>query len=110
MQPGAGYAPHVDCHDVAIVVLSGQIETLGEVVKPHGVIFYAAGQPHGLRNAGEEPAEYLVFEFHAASASATRRKPPVRRKTAREHAVALLARLGLLETARRARDMLRRRN
>ena len=53
MQPGAGYAPHVDAYDVAIVVLSGQVETLDQIVKPHGVIYYSAGQPHGLRNIGE---------------------------------------------------------
>ena len=108
MQPGAGYAPHIDAHDVAIVVLSGQVETLGQIVKPHGVIFYAAGQPHGLRNIGAEPAEYLVFEFHAAKLSSSSRKRPIERKTARQRAVAIIARLGLLETARRARRKLRK--
>jgi quercetin dioxygenase-like cupin family protein len=110
LQPGAGYAPHIDAHDVAILVLSGEVETLDATAKPHGVIYYSAGQAHGLRNAGKEPAEYLVFEFHAAGASATRRKPPVKRKTARERAVSMLSGLGLLETARRARDLLRRKN
>ena len=35
MQPGAGYAPHIDDYDVAIVVLSGQVQTLGQIVEPH---------------------------------------------------------------------------
>ena len=108
MQPGAGYAPHIDAYDVAIVVLSGQVETLGQIVKPHGVIYYAAGQPHGLRNIGEEPAEYLVFEFHAAKVSSSSRKRPLKRKTARQRAADILSRLGLLETARRARHKLRK--
>jgi quercetin dioxygenase-like cupin family protein len=64
LQPGAGYDPHVDAHDVAIVVLEGTLETLGERVGPNSVVFYAAGEPHGMRNVGDAPAVYLVFEFH----------------------------------------------
>jgi mannose-6-phosphate isomerase-like protein (cupin superfamily) len=80
IQPGAGYAAHRDAHDVAIIVLSGQVETFeqepeGEpagsrLLGPHGVAYYGAGQPHGLRNPGSEPARYLVFEFHAPAAGA----------------------------------------
>ncbi|HET7446590.1 MAG TPA: hypothetical protein VFJ49_01495 [Methyloceanibacter sp.] len=44
LQPGAGYAPHQDGHDVAIVVLDGTVETMGRVVEPYGVVFYAAGE------------------------------------------------------------------
>ena len=65
LSPKAGYAPHVDNHDVVIVVLKGQVETLGQRVSPYDVIFYAAGEPHGMLNPGEEVAKYLVFEFHA---------------------------------------------
>jgi hypothetical protein len=64
MQPGAGYPSHTDEHEVAIVVFSGTVETLGKTVGPGGSIYYAAGQPHGMRNIGNEPARYLVFEFH----------------------------------------------
>jgi len=63
---GAGYEPHCDPYDVAFVVLEGEIETLGEPVGPHGVIFYRAGEPHGMRNPGETTARYLVFEFHGS--------------------------------------------
>jgi quercetin dioxygenase-like cupin family protein len=66
LAPGAGYAPHVDAYDVAILMLSGRVETLGQEVSPHGVIYYAAGEKHGMRNIGEEPAHYLVFEFQAS--------------------------------------------
>lgn len=65
LQPGAGYAPHVDEYDVAIVVLSGKVETLGKIVQPQSFTYYAAGEPHGIKNVGNEPARYLVFEFHA---------------------------------------------
>jgi oxalate decarboxylase/phosphoglucose isomerase-like protein (cupin superfamily) len=65
LQPGGGYAPHDDEYDVAIVILAGRVETVGRVIEPLGVVFYAAGEPHGMKNIGDVPARYLVFEFHA---------------------------------------------
>lgn len=67
LEPGGGYEPHVDAYDVAILLLSGRVETLGQEVGPHGVIYYSEGQKHGIRNIGAEPAHYLVFEFHPAA-------------------------------------------
>ena len=64
LAPGAGYEVHADPYDVAIMLLEGEVETLGQRVQPHGVILYAAGEPHGMRNPGSTPARYLVFEFH----------------------------------------------
>ncbi len=64
LHPGCGYPPHADAHDVAIVTLAGEVETLGRRVPPHSAIFYAAGEPHGMANPGGSPAVYLVFEFH----------------------------------------------
>jgi len=61
---GSGYEPHADAHDVAIVVLQGEVETLGRRVRPHGLVYYAGGEPHGIRNPGAHPARYVVFEFH----------------------------------------------
>jgi MoaA/NifB/PqqE/SkfB family radical SAM enzyme/quercetin dioxygenase-like cupin family protein len=66
---GAGYDPHSDPYDVAIIVLEGEVETLGKRVGPHGVIFYAAGEPHGMRNPGTAVARYIVFEFHKQESS-----------------------------------------
>jgi hypothetical protein len=31
------------------------------------VIYFAAGEKHGMRNVGSEPARYLVFEFHPSA-------------------------------------------
>ncbi|MGH6892009.1 MAG: cupin domain-containing protein, partial [Dongiaceae bacterium] len=70
LQPGAGYDPHVDAYDVAILLLSGEVETLGERVTPIGIIYYSAGELHGMRNVGNVPAVYLVFEFHSPAAVA----------------------------------------
>ena len=43
----------------------GKVETLGRTVEGCALIYYAAGEAHGMRNVGEQPARYLVFEFHA---------------------------------------------
>ena len=64
LMPGAGYEPHADRYHVSIVVLEGEVETIGQRVGPYGVIFYAAGKPHGMRNPGDAVAKYIVFEFH----------------------------------------------
>lgn len=64
LQPGAGYPPHSDAYDVAILTLSGTVETLGRQIRPYSVIFYAAGEPHGMKNADTIPARYIVIEFH----------------------------------------------
>ena len=64
LEPGSGYEPHVDAYDVAIVLLDGEVETIGGRVTPHDVVFYRAGEAHGMRCLGDAPARYLVFEFH----------------------------------------------
>lgn len=64
LTPGAGYDPHIDPYDVVIIVLEGEVETIGVRVGPYGVIFYKAGDPHGIFNPGSRIAKYLVFEFH----------------------------------------------
>ena len=75
LEPGAGYAPHVDPYDVAILVQSGMVKTLGWEAGPGSLIYYSAGELHGMRNAGDEPAHYIVFEFHGAPLSVTRPAP-----------------------------------
>jgi len=64
LMPGAGYESHADRYDVSIVVLEGEVETIGQRVGPYGVILYAAGKSHGMRNPGDAVAKYIVFEFH----------------------------------------------
>jgi len=39
------------------------------------VIFYPAGQAHGMTNPGAAPARYVVFEFHGDAAHVTDSKP-----------------------------------
>ena len=73
LQPAAGYPEHADKYDVAIIVFSGTVQTLGKTVGPGGSIYYAAGQRHGMRNVGKDPAKYLVFEFHGPRGRTPRR-------------------------------------
>ena len=61
--PGVGYAEHADRYDVAIVLISGVIETLGETVAAPALLYHPAGQLHGMRSVGPEAARYLVFEL-----------------------------------------------
>lgn len=70
LEPGAGYDAHADPYDVGIVALSGTLETLGRRVEAPAVVFYSGGEPHGMRNVGETPAGYVVFEFHREDADA----------------------------------------
>ena len=95
LEPGAGYSPHPDPYDVAILVLEGTLETLGRRVGRHGVVFYAAGETHGMANVGPTPASYLVFEFHGGNYAPDfrpkRRRPLYRRVASR--ALKRLARL-----------------
>lgn len=65
LKPGAGYDPHADGYDVAIVLLAGSIEIGGETLRHRGVAYYSAGEMHGMHNPGQETATYLVFEFEA---------------------------------------------
>jgi len=69
LQPGAGYDPHGDDYDVAMVLLSGVVETVGYRVEAPSAIFYAAHRPHGIKNTGTVPAQYIVFEFHNQATS-----------------------------------------
>lgn len=64
LMPGAGYDPQEDDMDIAMVLVRGRVETLGERVEAPAMFFYPAGHPHGLQNVGDEPAQYVVFEFH----------------------------------------------
>ena len=75
LKPGAGYEPHADSHDVVMIIMEGEVETLKQPVEPFGAIFYRGGEPHGMKNRGESDARYLVFEFHGSQIPMTERWP-----------------------------------
>ena len=64
LEPGGGYPEHSDAHEVVMIMLKGECHTLGKLIKPHDIVYYAAGKPHGIKNVGQDIAVYLVFEFH----------------------------------------------
>ena len=64
VDPDGGYKAHRDPYDIALVLLSGCIETLDTRINPFGVAYYGANELHGLRGVGTDTARYLVFEFH----------------------------------------------
>jgi hypothetical protein len=70
LDPGAGYDAHADPYDVGILALTGTLETLGTRVEAPAVVFYSGGELHGMRNVGNEPARYVVFEFHREDSAA----------------------------------------
>ena len=59
-----GYDAHTDAYDVAIVLLRGKVRSSDRTVTAPAVLFHPAGESHGLRNIGNQPARYIVFEFH----------------------------------------------
>jgi hypothetical protein len=107
LQPGAGYEPHADAYDVCIVVLEGTIETLGERVGPSSIVYCCAGELHGMRNAGDVPALYLVYEFHGRHAN--REQPSIQPGGSRVWRVARNPRLWRPAICHVARRLRRRR-
>jgi len=66
LKPGGGYDPHADAYDVALILLSGVVETLDRQVGSPSVVFYSANRAHGIRNTGTATARYLILEFHGS--------------------------------------------
>lgn len=65
-----GVSPeHVDPHDVLMLTVDGEIETMGERVEPENLVFHPAGVPHSIRNVGEGPSRYLVIELQGRGGS-----------------------------------------
>lgn len=64
LAPGAGYEPHADSHDVLVLVLDGEVETLERRLTPYHFAYSPAGELHGMRNPTDRPARYLVIEHH----------------------------------------------
>jgi mannose-6-phosphate isomerase-like protein (cupin superfamily) len=73
LAPGAGYEPHTDRYDVALILLRGTVRTLERDLIPYDLAFFPAGTAHGMFNPSSSPAEYLVLEFHGRRSSFIRR-------------------------------------
>jgi uncharacterized cupin superfamily protein len=64
IEPGAGYDAHRDSHDVAIFLIEGEIQVLGNKVPAPALVFLPAGCLHDMKSVGTQTAKYLVWEFH----------------------------------------------
>jgi hypothetical protein len=67
IEPGAGYDAHRDSHDVAIFLIQGEIQVLGDKIPAPAVVFLPGGCLHDMRSVGTETAKYLVWEFHKSA-------------------------------------------
>jgi uncharacterized cupin superfamily protein len=63
LNPGQGYSSHADKHDVCIVVLDGEVVSNGRTYPAGSCLFHPGGWKHGLRNASDKAAQYLVIEL-----------------------------------------------
>lgn len=68
LEPGkAPHAPHRHGHEELLIIKEGNVEALidgqWKPAGPGSIIFFAANQLHGLRNAGSIPAVYHVVAF-----------------------------------------------
>ncbi len=73
LQPGQDpHPPHQHPEEELYIIKEGTVEVLinGErkQIGPGSVIFAAANQPHGIRNAGPTPATYHVIKWSSAGA------------------------------------------
>ena len=59
----AGYEYHKDHYDILMVLFEGSIEIVNRQVSAPSIIFFASGFPHNIKNPGNVPAKYIVFEM-----------------------------------------------
>lgn len=74
LNPGqASHAPHQHPAEEIIIVKEGTVESLvnGETkrVGPGSIVFQASNQMHAIRNVGDVPATYHVFQWKSPNSS-----------------------------------------
>ncbi len=80
LNPGkASHLPHTHPQEEMIILREGTLEVFvnGTTQKagPGSVIFFASGNPHAVRNVGDKPALYTVFNFTTAATLALKGQP-----------------------------------
>jgi mannose-6-phosphate isomerase-like protein (cupin superfamily) len=75
LQPGAGYDPHADAYDVALLLLEGKVVTANTKLSAPAVAYFGRGELHGLRCVGKEAARYLAIEFHGSGVGQSAERP-----------------------------------
>jgi len=80
LNPGkASHLPHTHPQEEMIILREGTLEVMvnGTTQKAGAgsVIFFASGNPHAVRNIGDKPAMYTVFNFTTAATVALKGQP-----------------------------------
>lgn len=80
LNPGkASHLPHTHPQEEIIILREGILEVMvnGATQKAGAgsVIFFASGNPHAVRNIGDKPANYTVFNFTTAATLALKGQP-----------------------------------
>ena len=64
LEPGASIGWHRDRYDLAIGLLSGDMDTMGVRLEKPAALFITAGTPHWMGNPGKTNTTFLVVEFY----------------------------------------------
>jgi len=81
LNPGqASHAPHMHPQEEVIIlkdgILEGFVDGEWRRVGPGSIFFFASYNPHAVRNPGDKPATYLVFNFTTAATHSQRKDSP----------------------------------
>lgn len=82
LNPGlASHPPHTHPQEELIILRDGELDVhingTDTRVGPGGLFFFAANDPHAVRNRGDKAATYFVFNFSTAATAELRGKAPL---------------------------------
>ncbi|HEX2861510.1 MAG TPA: cupin domain-containing protein [Lacunisphaera sp.] len=77
----ASHPPHTHPQEELIILRDGELDVhingVNTRVGPGSLFFFAANDPHAVRNPGDKPATYFVFNFSSAITDTLRGKAPL---------------------------------
>jgi len=77
----ASHPPHTHPQEELIILRDGQLDVHinGVVTRvgPGSMFFFASNDPHNVRNVGDKPATYFVFNFATAATAPLRNQAPL---------------------------------
>jgi quercetin dioxygenase-like cupin family protein len=72
----ASHPPHTHPQEELIILRDGELDVhingVNTRVGPGSLFFFASNDPHAVRNAGDKPATYFVFNFSTAATATMR--------------------------------------
>jgi quercetin dioxygenase-like cupin family protein len=77
----ASHPPHTHPQEELIILRDGELDVhingVNTRVGPGSLFFFASNDPHAVRNAGDKPATYFVFNFTSAATAPLRGQAPL---------------------------------